>query len=138
MSDFGALEVLESVVSSCQEVDENVQRLRRLGGLEGLLEKVVRVPAVAAGGTLTRHLANGHPEAEVRAKRDAFGPNTLPAKMLSSWFELFVDVFRDDQTVWILMGALQTTCRCTVGKVACLHITRLLFGGGGSRRTRMN
>jgi|AntAceMinimDraft_5_1070358.scaffolds.fasta_scaffold283210_1 hypothetical protein len=95
------LETLSGIVSSCQELVGNVERLRRLGGCEGMVTRVMRIPCADAAA----HVASGLEPAEVDAKRATFGPNTAPSKPLKSWLELFLIVFVDDQTIWILMSA---------------------------------
>jgi hypothetical protein len=99
-TDAVGLETLLGVVSSSEDLESNVERLRRLGGCEGMITRVMRIPCADAA----THVANGLEPTEIEAKRAAFGANSLPVKPLKSWLNFFFEVFRDDHTIWILMG----------------------------------
>jgi len=105
-TDAVGLETLLGIVSSSQDLESNVERLRRLGGCEGMITRVMRIPCADAA----THVANGLEPTEIEAKRAAFGANTLPVKPLKSWLNFFLEVFRDDHTIWILMG-MHRSCR---------------------------
>ena len=115
------LQTLSEVVSSCQERVANVDRLRRLGGFEGLITRTMRIPCKDAA----THITNGLAPAEVDAKRAAFGANLVPSKKLKTWLELFIEVFVDDQTVWILMGEPERLSRAATANNCPVPTTAL-------------
>ena len=123
MADVVGLDTLESVVTSVQELDDNIERLRKLGGVEGLLSRVMRVPAA----DLESHVKYGLAAADVPSKRESFGANTLPVKILKTWVELFVDVFKDDQTVLILMGEKLVSVCVANGVATTVRVAAALF-----------
>ena len=88
-----------------QELPENVERLHKLGGVDGIVSRIMRTSLDTA-----THLKKGLAPSEIEEKRLHFGANTLPEKVLKTWFELFKAVFADDDTVRWLGSFLGNPC----------------------------
>jgi hypothetical protein len=94
------LSVLKELASSPQELSSNLARLKKRGGVASVVGTVIRVP----GGDAASHFQTGLSLSQVAEKREAFGENALLSPLLKTWLQFFVDVFKDDTTMWILTG----------------------------------
>mmetsp|Transcript_4183 Transcript_4183/g.8680 ORF Transcript_4183/g.8680 Transcript_4183/m.8680 type:complete len:1096 (+) Transcript_4183:199-3486(+) len=77
-------------VNQAQASTSNLKSLKDLGGVKGL------------ASALFTDLSRGVELPTVEARRDAFGPNSLPSAPRKSFVELFIDTF-DDATLQILI-----------------------------------
>jgi len=84
-----------SKINEAQSRTSNLTNLHTLGGIDGI--------ATLLQTNIDTGITNA--TIDVPHRRTVFGCNSLPSSPRQSWFELFIDCIKDDETVQILIVA---------------------------------